>query len=216
MNQPLANLDFYCEVESDAFASRVSVASTLAVFKHAIRQDGAYSRLLHLLSTTKAAPAAVAKRVALLSSQTIDPSYSNPFDAALTAYVMALQETSSVWLRFAATLALHAPQTWWSRAVCLDLLKSVFIAKEAERSQYVVGSPGPGAALATIFSGDARYQQSWVVLGDVLSSPLSANHTIPISLFSTSFLGQVDGEPNPIVSSQSTMQEKDFEIASGP
>jgi hypothetical protein len=214
VTQPLANLDFYCEVENEAFASRVSIASTVGVLKQAIRHDSAYKRLVNLLLTTKLASAAVAKRVALLSSQAIDPTYSNPFDAALSAYVLALQETSSSWLRSAAILALRAPQTWWSRTVCLEFLKSAPGAGESEPSHYFVSPPVLGAPLATVVSGDSRVQQTWAILGDVLSSILNA--TSPVSLFSISQPGDFEGDQNAIASSKSTNQENIFKITTGP
>jgi hypothetical protein len=184
MNQIAPN--FYTDVETEKFAARVSVASTLPQFLRAVREEVAYSRLVRLLREVPEAASAATKRIAELANREIDPNYSHPFDAALSAYILALAEVESIFLKIAATLALHAPQTWWSRQVCLELLKPASTAGERTSEQYSVAEPTytfAATGLNVMLSeSDFRSQQLWISFGDVLISNLDP--TLMVDLFS--------------------------------
>lgn len=172
-----SSLDFYADVETDGFAARTHIASTLSQFEEAVRADPAYKRLLTLLRDEPEAESAVTKRVARLSERAIDPTYAHPFDAALSAYVMALGDRKSAVVGIAATLALQAAQTWWTRQMCLNLLRAG-IESRMQPFFAVVADSTPFAQIANTYAVDLsesafRYQQLWTLFGNVLSSAIS-------------------------------------------
>jgi hypothetical protein len=108
--------------ESSAFAARVQIASSPAVFKQALNHEASFRELLLELKMNSAAQEELTKHTMELAQQPIDERYANPLDVAMAAYLYALSEASSDWAKLAAASAARAPQTWWARLAAFELL----------------------------------------------------------------------------------------------
>lgn len=111
------------EIESQAFAARVMVASSNKVFFAALSSDTAFRNLASDLETNRGDAGRVLTRLRNLATTQINYRFQNPHDAALAAYAWALEGVDQGLGSVAAELVLSAPQIWWARQVATTILQ---------------------------------------------------------------------------------------------
>src|SRR5437879_5484832 len=95
-------------IEHDEFAADMNLAAGTKAFRRRIHEHSLFQRLTEL---AKENPAEVAARVESISHLAIDQGYENPFDAALSAYLMALSHVAEPeMISKAAAEALRTPK----------------------------------------------------------------------------------------------------------
>lgn len=179
MKQDAVAIKIYDTVESNAFATRAQVASTLPVFEQALRREVSFQDLLRHLQMDASSPEVVTKRIASLAQEPIDERYANPFDVPIAAYLLALSDTSSGLAKIAATSAARAPQTWWARSVAFEVLRAT-VRSTAHSGRYSRGSAtaaigGSNALLLDVDNPGAPPEQVLGSFGDVTKVRLTAD-----------------------------------------
>jgi hypothetical protein len=107
-------------IERDEFAAEMNLAAGTNAFRRAIREHDLFRRLSEL---TKENTSAVLERIETISLIEIDDRYENPFDTALSAYLMALPSTAEPQAAARASQAvLRTQKIWWASAVARELL----------------------------------------------------------------------------------------------
>src|SRR5262249_8196271 len=76
-------------IERDEFAAELSLAAGAQSFRRAVTENDLFRQLLPL---AKEAPEDLAARIETISRLDIDERYENPFDVALSAYMLALSD----------------------------------------------------------------------------------------------------------------------------
>ena len=108
-------------IESPEFAAYANVASDFRTFVRAVSKHDAPQTLRKALH----APAqrlAVLRRVHALVRQDIDARYENPWDTALTVYLLLMSVQDLALAHLAAGEVMHAPQCWWAMKMARHLL----------------------------------------------------------------------------------------------
>jgi hypothetical protein len=179
MNQNVIASKIFHAVESSAFGNRVQVASSLPVFRQALRREVSFQDLVRHLQMDPNSPEVVTKRIASLAQEPIDDRYANPFDVPIAAYLLALSDTSSGLVKIAAASAARAPQTWWARSVAFEVLRPS--ARSAGHSEHYSRGPAQGAIggssvlLLDIDKSGAPPEQLLGSFGDVTKVRLTAD-----------------------------------------
>jgi hypothetical protein len=107
-------------IEQDEFAAEMSLAAGTKSFRRGIRQHSLFRCLTEL---AKENPAEVAARIEGISHLEIDQGYENPFDTALSAYLMALSHVAEPeTISKAAAAVLRTPKCWWASGLARELL----------------------------------------------------------------------------------------------
>ena len=109
------------EIESSAMATRLNVASGLKTFLRAIQGERAVCALRKMLDAT-ATQENILSRLIELSRQRIDRRYENPWDTALTIYLLLISSVDQSLLILAADIVAQAPQCWWAQKLSSQLL----------------------------------------------------------------------------------------------
>ena len=106
-------------VEQDDFSAEMNLAAGTAAFRQALATHPLFRRLVEL---TKENPGEIVARIENISHRGIDIRYENPFDVALSAYLMALSESASPEaVPTAANAVLGTPQCWWASGIAHEL-----------------------------------------------------------------------------------------------
>lgn len=109
------------EIESDAMAMRLNVASGLKMFLRGIQAEAAVQELRRMLVAIDIQNQAVS-RLIQLSKQRIDRRYENPLDTALTIYLWAISSIDQTLSVLVAEIVAQAPQCWWAQKLSSQLL----------------------------------------------------------------------------------------------
>jgi hypothetical protein len=107
-------------IEQDEFAAEMNLAAGTKAFRRRLREHNLFRRLTEL---AKENPAEVAGRIEGISHLEIDQGYENPFDTALSAYLMALSDVAEPErISKAAAAVLRTPKCWWASGLARELL----------------------------------------------------------------------------------------------
>lgn len=118
----------FADIESNEFAARVSIASSLSIFKDALHGQESYRDLVVALSSESKRQTnskIILNRLNQLLRLSTDYQYENPNDIALATYTYALAESNSSWANVAASLVVQAHRTWWFNAIAGDVLRDI-------------------------------------------------------------------------------------------
>lgn len=155
----------FFDIESEEFAARVNIASSLSVFIEALSEDPAIINLVEYIRENLFYPLNVLNRIKTLIGIDVDYRYANPHDTALAAYAWAFRiasipEAASI----AAELLVGARQIWWAREIASLILEEL---------------PHPGSAtkMKSIWEGEEIFSISTVTHSNnaVVSSALLRN-----------------------------------------
>jgi len=116
--------DIMTSLEGHEFAAGVNVASDFRTLQGLIRKDESVRSLSHAL-TAHDARDRVLRRVQDLARREVDARYENPWDVALTVYVLALHAGNALAGRMAAFAAQRAPRCWWVTRAIAHVLREV-------------------------------------------------------------------------------------------
>ncbi len=100
------------EIESPEFRYFGDIASGERIFVRLLAESKAFADLKDALKSP-ANEAAVLRRIAYLAEAEVDARYENPWDVAITAYVVAMIHTNSTLGRLAMVAARRAQNSWW-------------------------------------------------------------------------------------------------------
>jgi len=107
-------------IERDEFAAEMNLAAGTKAFRRAVREHELFDRLSEL---AKENPSEVAERIETISRSAVDERYENPFDTALSAYLMALCDVAGPEIASKIVQAvLRTPKTWWASGLARELL----------------------------------------------------------------------------------------------
>ena len=104
----------YAGFEGHEFAARINIVSGSRQFLLALNSQPAMLELFDAAKDERVAIETMA-RVLRLARQSIDLRYENPFDVAMSAYLLVLQQTQPELARIAAEVVLASPNCWWAR-----------------------------------------------------------------------------------------------------
>lgn len=111
-------------VESHEFAARVNVASDYGTFLRGIYSEGVLNNL-RVFASSGEWRERLLTRVQDLADRGVDSRFENPWDVALTAYILVLNAESETLGRLAAIAAQRAPGTWWATRAIQDILEPI-------------------------------------------------------------------------------------------
>jgi hypothetical protein len=107
-------------IEQDEFSAEMSLAAGTKAFRRAVRAHELFRRLSDLAKET---PLDVSARIDAIAKLEVDERYENPFDAALSAYVMALSDIADPKIvQEAAQAVLKTPKCWWASGIARKLV----------------------------------------------------------------------------------------------
>jgi hypothetical protein len=109
------------KLESDRFSATMNVVSGLKPFLRALASAPEVQALLASLRSS-ADLSAVAERFNQVIDRATDPSYENPWDVAIAAYLLVLHEVDRRQAANCAERALNCPNCWWSTKVADQIL----------------------------------------------------------------------------------------------
>lgn len=131
------------KIEEVDFAACTRTASTVADFVSTVRAQQHFAALVQLLRKERAVAVALLGRIRAIVYKTIDLRYENPFDTALAAYLIAIEQAVPHLAGLAAELVMTAKQTWLSSQIGRSLLLSRKSAPiEATGQQVILVSSG--------------------------------------------------------------------------
>jgi hypothetical protein len=107
-------------IERDEFAAEMNLAAGTKAFRRAVREHELFDRLSEL---AKENPSEVLERIETISRSAVDERYENPFDTALSAYLMVLRDVAGPEIASKIVQAvLRTPKTWWASGLARELL----------------------------------------------------------------------------------------------
>jgi hypothetical protein len=108
-------------IERDEFAAELSLAAGAKAFRRAVTEHDLFRQLLPLAKET---PEELAARIETISRLDIDERYENPFDVALSAYILALSDVPEKrkLVYEAVQAVLRTRKLWWADAFARELL----------------------------------------------------------------------------------------------
>jgi len=106
--------DIFLKIESHEFSARLGLASSLNLFLSILRSESSYKELLEHIAKQKWILEALLKRIKLLSAIEHDPEYQNPHDTSMAAYLWALHDVGSAYVRIAADILVSTRDVWWT------------------------------------------------------------------------------------------------------
>jgi hypothetical protein len=109
-------------IESHEFAVRAGLASDLRTFFDAVRQEKSVQYLLSQGTQEQDVVRQLLDRINDLAHRSIDIRYSNPWDAALTAYLWIIHLLDDEWVSLAAKSILQSANTWWAARYAESIL----------------------------------------------------------------------------------------------
>jgi len=127
-------------LEGHQFAAEVNLAGGSEAFYRGLRSHRLFCELMNQLKQRSTRELVLA-RLLELSREPIRPEYENPYDAAMTAYLVALEATEKAELVAAAAEAVSkAPNCWWASGASARLLA----AENLRRSANVLATAASG------------------------------------------------------------------------
>lgn len=120
--------DVIQSVEGHQFAAEVNLASGSDGFYRALRHHDLFRELADHMKEP-AVPEMILRRLLELSRRPIQLQYENPFDAAMTTYLTALEAERPTLAGVAAEAVSRAPNCWWAMEASARLLARVTSAK---------------------------------------------------------------------------------------
>jgi hypothetical protein len=111
-------------IEQDQFAAEMSLAAGTKTFLRMVREHNLFQQLASFAKTNSAD---IVARMEAIADAKIDERYENPFDTALSAYMIALSDAAGLEVTSkAAQAVLRTPKCWWSSGIAREaLLKTV-------------------------------------------------------------------------------------------
>jgi hypothetical protein len=109
------------KLESDRFSAAMNVVSGLRQFVRAVSSAPEVRELLACMRSN-ADLVAVAERFNQVIEREIDPSYENPWDVAMAAYLLVLEKVDRGQAANCADRVLNCPNLWWSQKVADQIL----------------------------------------------------------------------------------------------
>jgi hypothetical protein len=139
--------DLIPQIEAPFFAAQVNVSSGSKAFYRNLRRHPLFQDLCKLSAKPDSAKT-ILGHIADISKTPVDPRYENPLDAALAAYLTALEDTQSELASSAARLVADAKNCWWAAEASTRLrpIEPVLITcmpsegKEIPRHQIRIGT----------------------------------------------------------------------------
>ncbi len=131
-------------IESFEFSAKINVASSVDHFLTVLVNDIDYQLLSKHLKTHSEHADYIVERIRYLADLEIDYSYANRYDAALSAYVLALSEdkNTAVLSLVGAELMTAAPNVWWSKKIADKIMSRISeSAGSATTIDFVEGTP---------------------------------------------------------------------------
>jgi hypothetical protein len=112
-------IDVFDKIESNAFAAKFGIASGLKMFLGMMHDDIIFKTLcLRIRSNYEA----IIDRIIDLAHSEFDYKYENPYDVALSAYIIALHMINTQAGVRGSQLINDVKQTWWAKQVATHLL----------------------------------------------------------------------------------------------
>lgn len=127
-----AILHIFSELESHEFSAELNVVSGLRQAAEFLRDHKTVKRLCAHLTSDVTTRSVVLERLLWLTRQAVDPAYESPHDAAITAYLAAVNMHDASLGLIAAAIAAGARQTWWAKKVSQELLTGRSLWRSAE------------------------------------------------------------------------------------
>jgi hypothetical protein len=134
------------KVEGASLAVRTSLASGKSLFVDILSGSPEFGALADFVSSGRQAWTVVVNRIRELVETRFDDRYENPWDVALSAYLLALRGVNRDVALVAAEIALTARQTWWARQVALALLAPLVVSDSASSTFLISTSIPPNSA----------------------------------------------------------------------
>lgn len=110
------------DVESHDFASAIKVASSVASAKRIAQRHPVVRALIERVREEPWRAEAVIQRARDLSERPVDPRYESPWDAALFALLIVLEESAPTSVQAVAARTASAPQTYLAGRLAHELL----------------------------------------------------------------------------------------------
>lgn len=135
------------KIESDHFTCSIGAASTRALAFEVIKKHPYFNSLYNEIVDHEDLASLVLKRIGVISTFNIDSRYENPHDAALAAYMLALENTHPEFSRIAVSIIISLPNLWWAREAAILALSQISAptaSKESTTSEQQVGQAGWG------------------------------------------------------------------------
>ncbi len=109
------------KLESDRFSATLNVVSGLNQFVRALSSSGEVQGLLASVRSGDDLRA-IAERFNQVASRETDPEYENPWDVALAAYLLVLEQVDPKQAVLCAERASSGSNGWWSRKIADRIL----------------------------------------------------------------------------------------------
>lgn len=107
-------------IERDEFSAEMNLAAGTRAFRRSMRTHDLFLRLTEL---SKENPSELVHRVKSISKFDVDMVYENPFDVALSAYLLVLSDVAEPEAVSAAAAAIiGTPRCWWASGLARELL----------------------------------------------------------------------------------------------
>ncbi|MDZ7957062.1 MAG: hypothetical protein RMY34_04000 [Aulosira sp. DedQUE10] len=115
--------DLLEKIESIQFSTLLGLASSFDVFCNILHEQSEFQNLIRELLDSPQNCWDLLKRVANLSQEKIDETYDNPWDTAIAVYLYVLSLINLELAQTAASFALGARNSWWTRKLASYLLR---------------------------------------------------------------------------------------------
>jgi hypothetical protein len=109
------------KLESDRFSATINVVSGLNQFVRALSSSDEFQALL-TIARSGADRSLLADRFNQLAARETDPEYENPWDVALAAYLLVLEQVDPNQAALCAERASIGSNGWWSRKIADKIL----------------------------------------------------------------------------------------------
>jgi hypothetical protein len=117
--------DILQQIESRNFSANLNVASGLSVVRLGLKNDTIVQQLISDLQQSPDHQREVFQRVLALLKANDQPDYAHPYDAALAAYLYALNQVNADLTQQAIRHILQTPKLWWARRLATHIQESL-------------------------------------------------------------------------------------------
>jgi hypothetical protein len=138
-------------IEQTRFSTELNIASGVSVFLRILRGHELFVQLVDLARESPFVRDSLFTRIEEIAQAKIDLNYENPFDVALSAYLIVLERTADRNVAGqAAKVANEAPKLGWARGIAREIMERLLPKQKAE-----AGSSISGLARALMTMGEA-------------------------------------------------------------
>ena len=109
------------KLENDRFSATINVVSGLNQFVRALSSSDEFQELL-TIARSDADRSLLADRFNQVAARETDPDYENPWDVALAAYLLVLEQVDPKQAALCAERASIGSKGWWSRKFAQKIL----------------------------------------------------------------------------------------------